>query len=453
MNSKRTLTILFVFLSFLFYFLIAQTPRFETVNLIALFLFLFAIYVTVIQSKAIDEQVWWWSAIGFRLLLLIFTPLLSDDVYRFIWDGRLLAEGIHPFGATPSQLMQSGVTLPGINAELFNHLNSPEYFTVYPPVCQFVFLLTAKLFSGSIGASILFMKLLLIAADVGTLFILRQLLTYYQLPSRQVFIYALNPLVILELSGNLHFEAVMIFCMVLSVWYLVREKFLGASFAFSLAIATKLLPLILLPLFFYRLGWKKALSFSGYTITFCILLFAPLYSDELITGMSKGIGYYFKKFEFNASIYYLVREYGYWKHGYNIIQTIGWKLALWCAMFIGVYALLESQFRMEDKPITQPSIWFSFLVVFTLYCLFTTTLHPWYIATLLAFAVFTQQSYVVLWSATIFLTYAGYTRNGFSENYFVLVLEYGSLLILIGYEIIRYIRSHHLTEHRNFRMK
>jgi uncharacterized membrane protein len=72
-----------------------------------------------------------------------------------------------------------------------------------------------------------------------------------------VFIYALNPLVIIELTGNLHFEAVMIFFTLLSVWLLVTNKWILASLALTLAISAKLLPIIFLPLLFITLVGKK----------------------------------------------------------------------------------------------------------------------------------------------------------------------------------------------------
>ena len=100
-------------------------------------------------------------AVVARLLLIGAFPQLSDDIYRFIWDGRLINQGVNPFAQLPAYYMQEGTQLPGLSPELFAQLNSPEYFTIYPPVAQAIFALACWLFPHSIFGSAVVMKVFL----------------------------------------------------------------------------------------------------------------------------------------------------------------------------------------------------------------------------------------------------------------------------------------------------
>jgi hypothetical protein len=209
-------------------------------------------------------------------------------------------------------------------------------------------------------------------------------------------------------------------------WYLMQKDRPGFSaFFFALAVSTKLLPLILLPLYWRRLGTKKAWQFYCMTAAFTMLMFLPLFSYELLAGLSQSVSLYFQKFEFNASVYYIIREIGFVLKGYNIIGSAGKWLAVSTILGIIIYTLLERKDRL-------PSAW---MWVWLIYLALATTVHPWYVAPLLAFSIFSSYRFAVLWSGLIFLSYAGYVTDGFSENLLLTGLEYGLLMMFIGYEL------------------
>ncbi|MCA4894709.1 MAG: polyprenol phosphomannose-dependent alpha 1,6 mannosyltransferase MptB [Cytophagales bacterium] len=436
MHKQKPLNYFLLLISFISYCLVAfQIERYETTPLVVSFVLLFLIYAWVLRSESESEISFWiFASILFRLCFLFSTPLLSDDFYRFIWDGRLLAAGVHPFAELPRYYIENNSTIPGIDKSLFNKLNSPDYFTIYPPVNQFIFWVAARLSFGSILSSVIVIRLFIIASEIGTIWLIKKILHHYQLPARNALLYALNPLVVIELTGNLHFEALLIFFLLLSYWLLIRGKLISSAISFSLAICTKLVPLIFLPLMFSRLGWKKSCIYYLIVGVSTILLFLPLLNAEIISGFNESIGYYFKKFEFNASIYYLVREWGFWKYGYNIIQTVGWKLAVYCTFSILVYSswdyIQNSKLKTQKADFNLRHLPNSFLVILCIYFAFATIVHPWYVTTILAFSVFTTLRFPVIWTAMIFLTYVGYSKTGFSENLWITSIEY---LVLIGY--------------------
>jgi alpha-1,6-mannosyltransferase len=408
--------------------------RHETTFLLSGYAILFGLYWW--SYKIVNEDsvsFWLYASVIFRFVLLFSVPALSDDVYRFIWDGRLLAAGEHPFAHVPSWYLENNVTIPGISLELYQLLNSQHNFTIYPPLAQAIFWTSVVLSPNSIVGSIIIMRTFVLAAEIGSLVLIQKLLKHYNLPARKALLYAMNPLIILELTGNLHFEAFSIFFVLLCVFLLTKEKIFSSAVSFALAVSAKLLPLIFLPAIVNKLWFKKGFVFSAIAGIVTIIFFIPLLSTEFIQGMSSSLGYYFKKFEFNASIYYLVREWGFWKYGYNIIQTVGWKLGV----LSGVLILAISFNRWFRPSPTDHRLWSQLMFVLLVYILFTTIAHPWYITPLVAFSVFTRYKFAVLWSLLIFFTYAGYTLAGYQENLWITALEYGAVIGFFIYEKLK----------------
>lgn len=430
-GSKNGLIYGLLFLSFVItYFLGYHVSRTSSIELVYLFSIQFLIYLIIIYLKPDDALLSRviFGAVGLRLILLWAFPQLSDDIYRFVWDGRLLNSGLHPFAELPSYYMQPGQGVEGLNEKLYSLLNSPNYFTIYPPFAQFVFWLSTSITDSIVGAAVV-IRVLIILAEVGTIFLSIQLLKKYNLPKCNVLLYALNPLVILELTGNLHFEAFMIFFLLLTVYCLLTFSIVKASFFMAASIATKLIPLILLTIFLRKLEKKSLLNFYIFTSIFLLLFFLPLFNYDLIEGMGSSLGLYFQKFEFNASVYYLIREIGFFVKGYNIIGSAGKYLAL--ASFISIMTISLWKFKKANQ-------WYVMMWVLTIYFLLATTVHPWYISTLVAISIFTPFRYVIVWSFMIFLSYLGYTSYGFEENISVVIVEYTSIILLIGYELYIY---------------
>ncbi len=405
-------------------------PRTATFELLLCYGVLYLAYLALYRDTD-SKQVYLFLglAVVFRLVWFAAIPALSDDFYRFIWDGKLMAHGLNPFTATPEQLMQAGnLDHYNLTIELYQNLNSPRYFTIYPPLNQVVFWLAAELFPRSAWGSVMVMRFFILLAELGSLLLLPRLLKLNQLPSKYALLYALNPLVIAELTGNLHFEAMMIFFLLLAIYFWQKQKVFTSGVMLGFSVAAKLLPLMLLPLWLGRLSWKKLLLFYLANGITCFLLFSYLLDADFLRGMQSSLGLYFSKFEFNASIYYLIRQVGFWIKGYNIIEMVGRYLALSVVLFIAFMCLWQ-HYR-------QLSIWQAMLWVWFFYLLMATIVHPWYLAPLLVISVFTRFRFVVLWSFLIFFTYINYQADGYKENLWVVALEYVAVLVFLFYELV-----------------
>ncbi len=445
-------------ISLIAYILISYaTIRSDFGQLITLFGVLFGAYGLIWREIDVKDLKAYQIAIGaailFRFVLVFSFPNLSDDVYRFIWDGRLLVNGLSPFSYLPIDFFNGNYTgspINGINEALFTQLNSPEYFTIYPPVCQFFFYLGSWLFPNSLYGATVVMKGGLFGFECGSIYLIHHLLKHFQLPKKNTLLYALNPLVIVELSGNLHFEAAMIFFLLLAIWFLKdfnpKHKhnlplYLSAI-AMSLAINAKLLPLMLLPFFFWRLGWQKSFIYYSFVGIFTLIAYFPVLDTAILMHLLSSVELYFQKFEFNASFYYIFRKIGYWYIGWNMIAVIGANLAK--ATFIGIILLAIMEILLHYKntkqlfsthlalpQLTQLMLW-AFLIYFAL----ATIVHPWYICTLVALAVFGHFRFPIIWTAMAIVSYYTYRTTAYEESMLLVFVEYSVVYTYLLWELI-----------------
>ena len=431
MNKKRAIQVAVVTSSLTGYIWLGYfTARTNFIQVISIYFTLFGLYILILRSRIFTDN--FKTVIGvaliFRLALLFMTPNLTDDYFRFVWDGLFTAHGYNPYLIMPSTFIHGPETVAGISPPLYGELNSPDYYSVYPPLCQFIFGISAKLNGANILANIVTMRIFILLAESGSIILLYRLAKKLELPPSLTVIYAFNPLVIIELTGNLHFEAVTIFFLLLAVYLLIAGRQIYSAASFALAVGTKLLPFIFLPLLIKRIGWGKSLRYFAIVGAGFLLLFSPFLSAQSITNFVSSLGLYFQKFEFNASIYYLVRWIGYQITGYNTIAISGIMLAA-----ISVSIIIVVAFR--ERAVSWQSLFSSMLICATVYFFFATTVHPWYLTTLVMLAVFTEYRYPLVWSLMVILSYVAYRTFPYSENLRLVAIEYGVVWGWFTYEM------------------
>lgn len=419
----------------LFYAVFAfDLDREDFPKLLGLFTALFFFHYKLIQFEKWNFKFLLVTGILFRLVFLFVEPNLSQDFYRFIWDGELIKNGINPYIHLPNQLIQQD-NLPIANAqELFAGMGdlSAKHFSNYPPINQLVFTISTLLGGGSILGSIIVMRLTIILADIGILYFGRKLLQNLNKSNHMAFWYFLNPLVIIELTGNLHFEGVMLFFFVWSLYLIAINKWVWGAPVYALSIMVKLVPILFLPLFLKYFGFKKSTLFYVLVGATCIILLLPFYSQVFINNYSETVGLWFSNFEFNAGIYNAVK-----KLAVNYFDAKPWELikvyGKIVAISVIIGTLLIAFFRKNQK---YNVLITSMLIVLSSYYFLSSTVHPWYIVFLVVLSMFTRYQYAIIWSFTTVLSYYAYSNSDYIENLWLLAIEYILVFGFLIYELI-----------------
>ena len=189
-------------------------------------------------------------AIVFRLSILFAPPYLSDDIYRYVWDGRVQAAGINPYRYIPAAPelahLRDETIYPKINRKDWAH-------TIYPPVAQVVFFLTTR-----ISESVTWMKATMLLFELVAFWAAAQLLALLGRPRQLLLMYAWHPLVVWEFAGSGHVDAISIAFIALALLAWQRKSDLGAGFSLACATLVKLFPVVLVPAILKCDRWRIA---------------------------------------------------------------------------------------------------------------------------------------------------------------------------------------------------
>ncbi len=409
----------------------------------------FGIYGWVVwRERKSAQNLRWYISLGIllRVILLFNLPNLSDDFYRFIWDGRLVAAGWDPLAHVPRWFMENQVQVPGLTPERFARLNSPDYFTVYPPLCQAVFAGAAWLSPASDWGAVVWIKVFLLLSEIGNVWLLSNPTpgpspegsgVGSPLPSGEGpgvgLLYALNPLAILEITGNCHFEGAMIFFLLLGLRVMEKGKTALGAVSWALATAAKLLPPLWLPLIWRWLGWRRGAAFVLLFAACCALFLAMPLRWTYLPNLLSSLQLYFRQFEFNASLYYLAKSIGWWIFEKNIGRGVG--------PFLGVLtaaAVLALAFFKVKKQAPMPVLLSAMTLAASIYLIDATTVHPWYVTVPLALGIASGWRFPIVWSGVAALSYSHYAGGSFQEKYAWIAFEYLAVVVVLLWEIRRF---------------
>lgn len=396
---------------------------FQGIAFCGLFAFIAYYVIAFIEKPAI--KITFAVGIIIRIILLFSFPNLSDDIYRFVWDGYMTTFGNNPYGSLPVDHL--GDLTTSHMSFLIENMNSPKYYTIYPPFTQLIFYISN--WAGTdVYLSSIIIKLCFLIAEVFTFLGIRKLLMHLVKSEKLVALYWLNPLILIEGMGNLHFEIIMVSFLVWGIYYaFVKPKLILSALLFALSIASKLLPLMFLPFFLFGLRGKERIRFFLAGFMFLVILFLPIILGLDFVNFGSSIDLYFQKFEFNAGIYYLSRYLGKILTGYNQIQLIGPILGLIAVGLIMYNAHKKETFSLEDF------LEFAFYS-FCTYLLLATTVHPWYLTIPIFLSVFVRWRFALVWSMLIILTYINYSNDPYHENLWIVGFEYALVFGMIIYE-------------------
>jgi hypothetical protein len=214
---------------------------------------------------------------------------------------------------------------------------------------------------------------------------------------------------------------------IISLYFIHSKKWHIAAVVMALSIAVKLVPVLSLPLFLNKLGWKKSVLFYSVTAAVFIILFIPFFSFGLLENFSATIGLWFSNFEFNASVYYFLKGTLENINGVSVINSMGIIVA--CVVTLQTSCLLLKK-KKETSQIILTILW-----ILSGYYFISTTVHPWYIISLLLLSVFTNYKFVLVWSYTLILSYIAYNEYSVEECNSILIIEYTPVILMLGWEL------------------
>ena len=319
----------------------------------------------------------WFVAAMLLLALAIRAPLAiprvnsDNDMVRYLWDGRIQRLGYSPYSVLPSD--PAMVATHTDETRRMPSLRSP---TPYPPAAQMFFRLVV-----SIHDSTRAMKLALAACDLLTMVVLWRWLHGTGRPEWLIVTYAWNPLVILEIAHSGHLDALGALWIVASAYWLSRGRTALASIAYALAIGTKLLPIVLLPIFWKRVRLRDALAGAA---VLTILYLAYTRDGMLPFGAVPNVVAHIR---FNGPLFKLVAGLG--------TPTV----AALAAVGLGLLAAGWTRWRLDKN---DPAAW-AWPMALSLAA--APVVYPWYLLYFTPFLFSVTNLPLVVWTITIIPTY------------------------------------------------
>jgi hypothetical protein len=195
---------------------------------------LLTIVATQLAERAPQKRALWLVigvAIILRAYVLLFDPLLSSDIYRYVWDGRVQAAGINPYRYFPADealtFLRDGTIFPHIN-------RADTAVTIYPPVAQLFFLIVTR-----ISENVIVMRLALLGCEAVTVTMVTLLLRRMNRPVTRVLAYLWHPLPLWEIANSGHVDALMVALMLLGLWIALTGHALRGAALIALSALVK----------------------------------------------------------------------------------------------------------------------------------------------------------------------------------------------------------------------
>jgi len=338
-------------------------------------------------------------AVACRVPLALEPVNYDSDMIRYIWDGRVQHFGYNPYAVLPADPAMA-------HTHTADTARMPSRFdrTPYPPAAQLFF--RAIVF---LNEAPLTMKLALLACDVLTIFFLARWLRVTGRNEWLVLVYAWNPLVILEAGHSSHIDVLGTFWITLSAYCLARGRTAWASVAFTLSVATKLLPVVLLPLFIGRVRRRDILLGTAVLVA----LYLPFtFGSTVPVGAIPNV---VAQVRFNSPVF----------------RPLAWVItpagAAAFALLVGFGTAVWARRHLDAQ---DPAAW-AWPMALALAC--APVIYPWYLLYVTPFLFARSTAPLIVWTCTTIPVYVVWerARQGFRWRvpWELMVIEYGLVLI------------------------
>lgn len=335
-------------------------------------------------------------AVLLRVPMFFTTPSLSDDVWRYLHDGRAQRAGISPYAYAPADPATSSFRGPE-----HARINHPDLVTIYPPAAQSAFLLNALL-----GSRLLWWRLILLASEVILIVALGALIRARGHPLTNLVVYAWHPLAVIESIGSAHLEPIGIALMITALLAATRGRQVGAGTLTGLSVCVKF---VTAPLLLICTTLRSARTILA-AAAVVIVAYALYWNAGSVLG---SLGTFAVRWQANAGLYALLT-----------LVLDGYRARIVVATLLVCALVVINRTRAPDE---DRAGMFMFALL-----LLSPVVHAWYLLWLLAFApLFAAdlgwlRNAALVWSVTIVLSYAG-------ESRFITLIEYAPVYGALAY--------------------
>ena len=327
-----------------------------------------------------------------RVMCLLGPARENPDVWRYIWDGHVLAAGYNPFAHTPDDSALDAIRDPEIYGRM-----EPAYnpiHTVYGPAATICFALSNRI-PGDPAWNI---RALMTEADLVTFGLLLIALRGRGRSLGLAFVYGLNPLLLDSFAQRGQVEAIMLVWLVLAIVLWQSRRWTAAGIALAVAALVKPVPLLLIPLF-ARAAWDHNRSACGRFLAGAVATIGlgglPLLAAR--SGAFEGLWTYATQWQSNGSLFDIVAGLG------------GTTIACLTAVAVVLLTIGVCMRRISCVSVLSGRC----LLVLGMVLLWAPAVFPWYVTWLLPFVVLTVQragfrrfaGFAFLWSGTVLLWY------------------------------------------------
>ena len=337
-----------------------------------------------------------------HLLFLRMPPGSDDDIHRYVWDGHVQRLGYNPYVLVPSD-----PALVGLHTAETRALNHPDLPSPYPAGAQLFFRAVTAIHESTFALKVAF-----VVCDFAIVFVLLDILRWTRQGQHWVLAYAWHPLLATEVAGSGHIDIVGVLLLVVSAGALGRRWRTIAAVAFGLAVAVKLLPIVLLPLYWRRVRVRDGVLAA----TIVALLYVPFLSHGRISTGS--LGTYAQSFRFNDPVFAVFERLTSPEIALGLAVLFGFLAAIW----------------MRRKTTEWSTDAFAWPMAASLLC--APVIYPWYLLWLLPFLRSTSTLPIVIWTVSIIPTYIVWHLRAVGRPWvlpgWVVLLEYGSLAMAAG---------------------
>ena len=324
----------------------------------------------------------------------------DDDIHRYVWDGRLQRLGYNPYIVVPSD-----PSAKGLHTTETRSLNNPDLPSPYPAGAQLFFRAVT-----AIQESTFALKIALVACEFAIVFVLLDVLRYHRQGAHLVLAYAWSPLLAIEVAGSGHIDIVGALLLLVSAAALGRRWRTTAAVGFGLAIAVKLLPIVLLPLYWKRVRIRDA-ALAAAVVG---LLYVPFLDHGRIPIGS--LGTYVQNWRFNGPVFAMLDRVAPPQLLAGLAALVGLVTATWLRSTTSEWSPDIFAWPMAASLLCAPAVF------------------PWYLLWLLPFLRSPSTLVIIVWTVSIFPTYVMWHLRTLGRPWgplpvWVMLLEYGCVAI------------------------